>query len=60
MEREEFRCHADECLRMADCTRDPADKAAWMRLAQIWLRSAFEAERGHKPRAAVGLTAIGT
>lgn len=34
---------------MADCTRDPADKAAWMRLAQVWLRNAFQAEQEHTP-----------
>lgn len=50
MEREEFRCNADECLRMADSTRDPADKAAWLRLAQRWLGRAFEVDRPQKPQ----------
>lgn len=44
MEREEFRQHASECMRMAECTRDPADKAAWERLAEIWHRNAQRAD----------------
>ena len=50
MEREELRFHADECLRMADNTRDPADKAAWLRLAQVWLRRAFEPDQPQQGR----------
>ena len=40
MQESEARTHADECLRMAEMTCNPADKAAWMRLAQSWMRRA--------------------
>lgn len=36
-DQEEFRRHAAECQRMADATRNPADKVRWLSLAQSWL-----------------------
>ena len=35
---DEYRRNAEECSRMAQATRNPEDKAAWLRLADSWLR----------------------
>jgi hypothetical protein len=35
---DEYRRHADECLRMATRMRKPEERAAWLALAQMWLR----------------------
>jgi hypothetical protein len=32
----EFQKHADECGRMARCTRDLASKVMWNRMAERW------------------------
>ena len=42
---EEFRKHAAECRRMADFTRDKANKERWTRLADRWILAAELAER---------------
>lgn len=34
----EFRAHASECQRMADATKNPADKRRWLQMAETWLR----------------------
>lgn len=34
---DEYRRNALECQRMADNTRNPTDKASWLRLAASWL-----------------------
>jgi hypothetical protein len=35
---DEYRRNANECCRMAQSTRDPDDRAAWLRLADSWRR----------------------
>jgi hypothetical protein len=35
---DEDRRNADECSRLAQATCNPDDKAAWQRLAALWLR----------------------
>jgi hypothetical protein len=35
---EEYRRQAAECRRMAENTRSPLDKDAWLRLADSWLQ----------------------
>ena len=35
---EEYRANAAECQRMADRTRNEADKRGWLKMAASWLR----------------------
>jgi hypothetical protein len=35
---DEYRANAAECQKMARLSRDPADKAAWLGMAEDWLR----------------------
>jgi hypothetical protein len=44
-ESEEYRRHADECVRMAYETDDERDRRAWLRLAEGWRRMIRTAER---------------
>jgi hypothetical protein len=34
---DEYRAHAAECERMARATRNPDDKATWLKMAADWL-----------------------
>ena len=43
---EEFRKNAQECARMLEKSRDPADRANWQRLQQSWLRLAQDTAEG--------------
>jgi len=40
-----YRSNAEDCLRMAQATRDERDKSFWLTLAQSWLRLAEHAAR---------------
>jgi hypothetical protein len=44
---DEYRANAIECQRMADFSRDPNDKATWLKMAASWLRMI----RGDQPDA---------
>jgi hypothetical protein len=35
---DEYRMHADACLRMAERMGKPDERAAWLALARMWLR----------------------
>lgn len=35
---DEFRANAAECERMAEATKNPADKKHWLKMAESWLR----------------------
>jgi hypothetical protein len=39
---DEYLANAEECGRMAEISQNPGDKAAWLRMAQQWLRWANE------------------
>jgi hypothetical protein len=41
---EAFREHAYDCRRQAEWSRDPADKARWLMIAEKWLKIARETE----------------
>ena len=44
-----YRRHASECVRLAQETQSPTDKALLLRMAETWLRLAQQAEnRGQK------------
>jgi hypothetical protein len=46
---DEYRRHASECVRLAQETQSPTDKALLLRMAETWLRLAQQAEnRGQK------------
>jgi hypothetical protein len=34
---DEYRANAAECQRMADSSRDPNDRATWLKMAASWL-----------------------
>jgi hypothetical protein len=42
---DEYRVHAEDCLRMALAAQDEQDKPLWVTLAQSWLRLAEDADR---------------
>jgi hypothetical protein len=52
--RDEYLANAKECERSADSTPDPEQRAAWLQMAQQWLRWAngesFDASRADKDR----------
>ena len=35
---DEYLAHANECQRMAEQTRNPGEKQAWLQLAESWMR----------------------
>jgi hypothetical protein len=35
---DEYRANAEECERMARRSRNPADKATWLAMAEDWMR----------------------
>jgi hypothetical protein len=35
---DEYRANAEECERMARISRNPADKATWLGIAEEWMR----------------------
>jgi hypothetical protein len=41
---DEYRRHAGECVRLAQASKNPGDKALLLRMAESWLRLAEEAE----------------
>jgi hypothetical protein len=43
---ERFRKEAQECRELAEKATSPADKEAWLHLAEDWLKLAQEAEQG--------------
>jgi len=46
---DEYRRHASECVRLAQKTQSPGEKALLLRMAESWLRLAEQAEkRGQK------------
>jgi hypothetical protein len=49
---DEFRRNADECFRMADATRNERDKAAWLRIAEKWLRMIRGGENSNRSETA--------
>ena len=51
---EEYRIHAEDCLRMALTAPDEQDKPLWATLAQSWLRLAQEADRIKSGQPAAG------
>jgi hypothetical protein len=42
---ENCRVSAEDCLRMAECTRDPKAKATWLKLARLWRLELAEEKR---------------
>jgi hypothetical protein len=42
---DEYRSHAEDCLRMAEAAQDEQDKPLWATLAVSWLRLAEDADR---------------
>jgi hypothetical protein len=42
---ERYRRYAGECLRIAQETVDPADKARLLQMAQAWMKLADDADR---------------
>jgi hypothetical protein len=43
---ERFRKEAEDCRELAGKAMSPADKEAWLQLAEDWLKLAQEAEKG--------------
>jgi hypothetical protein len=41
---EQYRQHADECIRLAGSAGDPVDRALLLQMAQAWRRLADRAE----------------
>jgi hypothetical protein len=46
MATDEYRCHAEECLRIADDIPNAQHKMVLIAMAQAWLRLARQAEKG--------------
>jgi hypothetical protein len=42
----QYRCHAEECLRIADDITNAKNKMLLIAMAQAWLRLARQAEKG--------------
>jgi hypothetical protein len=41
---DDYRRHASECVRLAQASKNPGDKALLLRMAETWLRLAEEAD----------------
>jgi hypothetical protein len=41
---DDYRRHASECVRLAQNSQNPADKALLLKMAETWLRLAEQAE----------------
>jgi hypothetical protein len=53
--------HAEECQNMAACVRSEAEKVAWLKLAESWLRvMRTQAELSPDEQFDAALTASGT
>jgi hypothetical protein len=42
---EKCRVSVEDCLRMAECTRDAKARATWLKLAQLWRLELAEEKR---------------
>ncbi len=47
---DEYRQRAAECMTLAQKTKDPADKAKLIEMAESWRRLAVQADEHDKPR----------
>jgi hypothetical protein len=46
---DEYLANAEECERMAEISQNPGEKAAWLQMAQQWLRLGEGATHRSKP-----------
>jgi hypothetical protein len=47
---EQYRAHAEDCLRLANNDQNERDRPLWLTLAQSWLQLAEHADRVHATR----------